>query len=341
MDDGELATRVSLRSRWMRHNTVLPIFVLIVFALSQVAWQIARSRADALSSAERIYATLVKWGADASGLIPPVDQGEIDRHVEQLWSEQGEVRVRAAHWLAARGLRETGDQIAASMTDPGTRRPCQLAHSLGKLGDDQWVDELLVAANQPYNTDLRACALIGLTDIASTRAVDALIELTRDDPSSTFAIAALGEAGDFRTLDHLRWLHDRATNEGHRHSIELAIERVELLSRPDPVPELINRVESSAIGGRVDEWALRHLARQGDHRSVEPLVDVFADPACTHRTRELLAASLLAHGDVGHDALAAVARHEILDVREVARIALSLRNTEGPGQRFATSDRER
>jgi len=310
--------------RWVRSGGVFPVLILFVFCAGQAALELGRSWAEAPSSAERIYATLVEWGADASGLVPPVDQAEIDRRIEQLWSDDGEVRVRAAHWLSARGLRDTGEQIAASMADPDTRRPCLLAHSLGKLGDDQWVDELLAAAKQPYNTDLRSCATIALTNIASTRAVDALIELTREDLFRTFAVRALGEAGDPRALAHLRWLRSRATSEGQRQTIVLAIERVELLSHPDPVPALIRRVEASATGRNIDEWALRHLARRSDPRCVEPLSQVFGEQGHGRRARELLAATVLAHGADGRAALERAARGERPDAREIAAIALSL-----------------
>lgn len=310
------------RLKRLRGGVRFPVLVLIAFSFALGAWQLAQSWGDAPSRGERIYAKLVEWGVDAQGLVPPVDQAEIDRRVEELWSDDGEVRVRAARWLAARGIRDTGGQIAASMTDPGTLRPCQLAHSLGKLGDDQWVDALLVAAKQPSNTDLRTCAAIALSDIASPRAVDALTELTREDPSRTFGVRALGEAGDPRALGHLRWLRGRAASAGQRQTIELAIERVELLSRPDPVPGLLGRLERSVSGARIDEWALRHLARRGDQRCVAPLSRMFADPGNSTRTREMLAAALLAHQSEGFDALAYAADTAGAETRGIASIAL-------------------
>jgi len=338
MDARAQSTSPQRGRRRLRSGKAFPVLILLVFCAGQAALRLSRSWADAPSSAERIYATLVEWGVDDSGLVPPADQTEIDRRVQQLWSDDGEVRVRAAHWLAARGLRDAGDQIAASMADPGTQRPCQRAHSLGKLGDDQWVDELLIAAKQPDNTDLRTCATIALTDIASSRAVDALIELTREDPSRTFGVRALGEAGDQRALDHLLWLRGQATSSGQRRAIETVIGRVEVLSQPDPASELLRRVEASAADQRIDEWALRHLARRADPRCVERLSRVFVKQHQGRRTRELLAAALLAHGSEGRHALARAARLTMPDVREIASIALSLRSQDGSARLALTSD---
>jgi len=144
------------------------------------------------------------------------------------------------------------------------------------------------------------------------------------------AVRALGEAGEPRALDHLRWLRSRATTDGQRQTIGLAIERVELLSQPDPVPDLIHLVEASAAERRIDEWALRHLARRADPRSVEPLSRVFVEQSHRRRALELLAAALLAHGGEGREALARAAQIEISDVREVASIATSLGAGVGP-----------
>lgn len=310
-------------------GAILPVLVLSVFCAGQIAWQLARNHADAPSSAQRIYAALVEWGADASDLLPPVDEPEIDRRMALLWSDDSEERVRAAHWLAARGIRRAGGQIAASMADPGTQRPCQLAHSLGKLGDDQWVDELLVAAKQPYNTDLRTCATIALKDIASVKAVGALIELVRGDPSRLLAVQALGQMGDPRALEQLRSLRSRATSEGQHRTANLAIERIELLLKPDPIPELFRRIEDSAAGGSIDEWALRQVVRRGDARCAESIARLFVVPGYSRRTRELLAAALLSCGNDGRDALARAMRDGRDEAREIASIALSLRRQNG------------
>jgi len=323
-DSGVDSRTVCRKPRGRRNGGAILVIVFIAFCVGQAALQIARSRAEAPSSAERIYAARIEWGVDAPGLVPPVDEAEVERRIAQLWSDNGEVRVRAARWLAARGIRGSGDQIAASMTDQGTLRPCQLAHSLGKLGDDQWVDELVVAAKQPSNADLRTCAAIALTHIASARAIDALIDLTHEDPSRTFAVRALGEAGDPQALEHLRSLRSRAVKPSQRLTIELAIERVELLDQPDPVPHLVRRVEQSAHGQRVNEWALRHLARRSDSRSVEPLARLLSEPDHDVRTRELIAAALLAHGGEGRVALDHIAHTTTPGMRHVASSALSL-----------------
>lgn len=330
------SNRLRRMPKFLRADAVFPILILLVFTGGLSARQLLRARADAPSSAERIYATVVEWGADASGLVPPASDAEIDRRIAQLWNSDGEVRVRAARWLSVRGLRDTGDEIAASMADPGTQRPCQLAHSLGKLGDEQWVDDLLIAATQPENMDLRTCATIALADIASPRAVDALIELTREDPSRVFAVRALGETGDRRALEHLRRLLDESRRTPNRRTIEIAIERVELLSQAHPWPDLVRRVEASADRGRIDEWALRHLVRLNDPRSIEPLARQLATPTHSRRTHELLAAALLAHGTQGQQALATASRSGAQpDVRAVAQIALGLLSQREPPSRLA------
>jgi len=186
----------SRRARATTSRVIVPLLLLLGFGAAQVARQYHQAGAQAPTSAQRIYAALVEWGADSSDLIPPVDQADIDRHLAQLRSRNGEDRVRAARWLAARGVRDAGNEIAASMLDPGTLRPCQLAHSLGHLGDERWVGELVAAANQTGNTDLRVCATMGLRSLASDQACEAIIDLARSGEAPGAAIEALGIIGD-------------------------------------------------------------------------------------------------------------------------------------------------
>lgn len=126
---------------------------------------------------QQIAAKLVSWGVAPDGMRLPVSDEAVDRHIRMLQSPIGEKRVRAARWLSARGVRRGEEAIAEAMTDPGTARPCQLAHELGGLGSNRWVDTLANAARNPSSTDLRVCATIALGKVASPKAVQALSEV--------------------------------------------------------------------------------------------------------------------------------------------------------------------
>lgn len=124
-----------------KRSGVAPLTALIAsFAIVLQAAQWRAAAEAAPSAPERIAATLVRWGVAVEGVAPPVDPEARARHEQLLSSDIGEERVRAARWLAARGVRSAGARIVDAMNDPGTMRPCQLAHSLGSLGDERWVD---------------------------------------------------------------------------------------------------------------------------------------------------------------------------------------------------------
>jgi len=320
--------RNSNRQQPKRVEIAVVTVLLVLFSGGGFALQYSRARAMEPTTAERIYATLTEWGVNTVGITPPTDASEIDRRIEQLRSDMSEQRVEAARWLASRGISEAGDEIVACLSDTRTLRPCQLAHSLGKLGGDRWAGELLAAANQTDNRDLQSCAAIGLTYLASSRAVQGLIDVTRDDPSRMFAIEALGEIGDPRALDHLRRLRERAMSPSQRRTITTAIERIGTLSQPDPIPDLLSRVTRSAQDQRIDTWALRHIARIADGRSVATLARLFKAPAISRDSRDKLAAALLSHGT---DGLAALRQARSRDsVYEVAAAAESLVQSDSP-----------
>ncbi|MCI0629509.1 MAG: hypothetical protein L0Y44_02515, partial [Phycisphaerales bacterium] len=125
-----------------RHGLRGVFVILLAFVLTMTAVQGLSELRERPNQSQRIAAIIVSWGVSPEGFRVPVEQDEIDRRVALLRSADGEQRVRAAHWLAAHGVREAGAAIVASMHDPATLRPCQLAHALGQLGDGQWTSEL-------------------------------------------------------------------------------------------------------------------------------------------------------------------------------------------------------
>jgi len=77
--------------------------------------QFVATKRAAPDTSVRIAATLVSWGLTTDGLSVEVRADEIDRHVALLRNPDGEERVRAADWLASRGVRDAGPHIAAAM----------------------------------------------------------------------------------------------------------------------------------------------------------------------------------------------------------------------------------
>ncbi|MCH7601922.1 MAG: HEAT repeat domain-containing protein [Planctomycetes bacterium] len=288
--------------------------LIAAFTLLMILGQVIATRRAAPATSVRIAATLVSWGLPIDGLSVPVSTNEIDRHVARLKSPDGEERVRAANWLASRGVREAGPHIAAAMADAGTLRPCQLAHSLGRLGDDQWTGLLVAAAKQTRNLDLGACATIALCEIASPSSVDALIDLCRAGEMRWTTLEALGRIGDSSALGFLQSVAASPRDEAERKIALLAIERIELMQRVDPVPDLVARVRKVHAGARLDSWAVRAIAKRNDVRGVPALRKALSRPQVASDDRILLAAGLLALGEDGLTAL-----REIVDAQPQSR----------------------
>lgn len=302
---------------------LVPLIALLVIGSTQIILRHLQASSDAPTIAQRIYAMLVEWGAETSDFIAPATAEEINHRFADLRSPDSETRVRAAQWLASRGVRSAGDQIAAAMADSATLRPCQLAHCLGHLGDDRWVDELVAAASQTDNADLRACATMGLRSLGSDRALDALLELVRNGAAPATAIEALGVIGDAAGLPLLRDIARSDAGEFRRKAANLAIARIEIVNAPDPIPALLQCLDQSLRADRADEWALRWLAHHRDGRVAEHLAPILRDADMAPSDRERVAAALLALGDAGRQALAEIATSGSRG-QLVAREALSL-----------------
>lgn len=279
---------------------------------------------------QQIAATLVLWGIDTAEFQLPVDPEHVEQHVALLGSDVSEQRVEASHWLAARGVRRAAPAIAAAMKDPGTLRPCQLAHDIGFLGDDRCVDDLAQAARAGDSGDLRVCAILALGELGSPKATDALIDAYRGrgDMAGALAVEALGKIADRSTLPFLQSVAKAPRSSFERRAAATAIERTETLQLPDPVPSLIAQVErSSRQGEALDVWAVRKLVGFADPRAVPTLRQTFISAPAKSAGRIVLAAALLAHGDPGAAALediAAQAPKTPTAAPTIARAALSL-----------------
>ncbi len=304
--------------------------LLAAFSLAMSLGQFIATKRAAPDTSVRIAATLVAWGLTTDGLSFGVSADEIDRHVALLRSPDGEKRVRAADWLASRGVRDAGPQLAAAMADAGTLRPCQLAHSSGQLGDERWVGTLVAAAKQPRNLDLRACATLALCEMALPSSVDALIDLGRSDSSRSMALEALGRIGDPSALEFLRSVATSPRDETEGKIARRAVERTELMQRADPVPLLVARLETFNRRGRLETWAVRALARLHDARAIPTLLDALRHPKISRNERIVVAAGLLAHGEAGSAALQQVVDNQPRSkVGRTAMAALRLIDTMG------------
>ncbi len=276
------------------------LFVLPMLVIGLI--QYAASRRRAPDESQRIAATLVSWGVGIDSLSIPVSQEEVDRHIEMLRSADSEARVQAADWLAARGVREASADIAAAMVDAGTLRPCQLAHSLGYLGDKRWANLLADATKHPSNLDLRVCATTALSKLQSPDTIDALIEVYRNGTAPTTALDALGKISDPAAMYFLRSVVEQPRSDIELTAALRAIERIEMMQEPDVAMALIQRLRSAASKGVVDEWATRKLANLGDTSAVAALGDTLRVVA-DNDSSVIVAAALLACGDAGIETL--------------------------------------
>jgi len=275
---------------------------ILVFGFAEMI----TSRRSTPDTRQQIAATLVRWGLSVDGLALPLQSAEVDRRIADLRSPNGEVRVQAAAWLASRGVRDSAGNIAAAMDDPVTRRPCQLAKSLGELGDEFWTDKLIAAVQQRANADLRVCATLALGDLQSPRAVEALIEAHRSGGMGTTALSALGRLADPTTLAFFQHVKAQSPRATERNIARTAIERITLLQQPDPVASLIQRLDEQVNQDRIEQWTVRRLAAFRDARSVPALQQAF-ERLEKHEPQVWLAAALLAQGDGGRTALAHLA----------------------------------
>jgi len=302
-------------------------FVLLLSLVSVVlgATQIVSRRWSSTNTEQQIVATLASWGFSLDGIVVPVDPAEIEEHLAELFSPISEARVQAADWLASRGIRRSAAYIAAAMDDPGTFRPCQLAKSLGSLGDNQWADKLIAATQQRSNVDLRVCATIALGELQSPRAVDALIELYRNNGAPTTALNALSRIADPTTRGFLQTVAQSPRNQSEHVLATQAIERIEVIQRSDPVAALIDRLRHQVRQGRINPWPIRRLATLQDQRAVPAMKEAFL-AADKREQRVWLAASMLVHGDIGRSVLRDLSQspEATPDAKSVAQAALNL-----------------
>lgn len=311
--------------------------IVILFCLAMSIVQFIATKRAAPDTSMRIAATLVSWGLKTDGLSLGVSADEIDRNVALLLSPDSEERVQAADWLASRGVRESGQQIATAMADEGTLRPCQLAHSLGRLGDEQWIGTLLAAAKQPDNMDLKACAKLALCELASPSSVDALIDLCRSDSSRKMTLEALGRISHPSALEFLRSVASSPRDDIERDITLRAIERIELMQQADPIPLLIERVQIFGQGDHFETWAVRTLARLHDARAIPILQHALHSLQISGDERIVVAAGLLAHGEAGTAALQQIVDSQPQsNVGRTALAALQLIDTVGDVPTFVS-----
>lgn len=299
--------------------------------------QLIASRRAAPDIGQKIAATLVRWGLSVDGMNLPVESAAVERRLADLRSPHGERRVRAAAWLASRGVRASGGDIAAAMDDPRTLRPCQLAKSLGELGDEHWTDTLVAAMRQQSNADLRVCATLALGDLQSSRTVDALTEAYRSGGMATTALNALSRLAHPASLAFFQQVRDNSPRPVERRIARQAIQRIGVLQQADPAASLIQRLDDQLRQSRLEQWTVRRIAEYRDDRSVAALRRAFPQLQ-TEEHQVWVAAALLAHGDAGRAALARLAepRPPHIPQSPVAAAALALTT---PSRAAAVPDR--
>ena len=283
-----------------RHKTrkIVALFAILTLLANLV--NSIRNRLNNPSEHQRVIATLTSWGIQNTNLKTSVSQKEKQRYINDLSSPNSEARVKAANWLAERGVRDASTYIATAMQDEQTRRPCQLAKSLGSLGDKQHADILVNATKQKDNVDLRVCATMALGELQSSDTINALIDVVRSGQASVSALRALGKIADPRSLDFLYSVAQNPRNEYEKAAALKAIEATKIMMAPDPVPLLLQKIEVAAKNRRVDGWAVRKLAMLQDYRAISALRNAYSylDEKDTDG-RIILTAGIIAHGDPG------------------------------------------
>ena len=118
---------------------------------------------------------------------------------------------------------------------------------------------------------------------------------------------ALGKIAEPSTLPFLRSVAEHPRNRDERRLALRAIEHAQIMAQSDPVPALTRRVEDSALGRFLDDWAVRKLVDRGDDRAVSVFAQAIGRHNLTEDDQIVLAAALLTLGKPGMTALRSAA----------------------------------
>jgi HEAT repeat protein len=130
----------------------------------------------------------------------PTTQSE-SQLVKQLKADDKEVRWSAAEKLSYSANKDVVLALIAAMNDKsGTRRVCVMAQALGHLKDPRALSALTQAAFDPYNRDLRLCAIRSIGMIGDRSAVPDLIRALKQNNTPIQTANTLARLGDSRAV---------------------------------------------------------------------------------------------------------------------------------------------
>lgn len=251
-------------------------------------WENHRSRPARLVGRFEYYLARWKPGLGVASGKP------VAALIAELGSEQPVRRWQAAKRLGDCAAEVATPALIAALGDEqGTQRTCQIAHNLGRIGDRRAVPALIRAIDHPSNRDLRVCAAMALGDIGDQRALEPLISAYRER-SSWMALHSVAYLGDPRAAPFLESVA-RSTRDGmHKHTAEHGLLLLDLLGSADPAGALVAALPS--LPRRSQIWAIGHLVRMNDGRTIEPLCRLASDGQRVEEVRICAAAALATFG---------------------------------------------
>ena len=229
--------------------------------------------------------------------------------VHQLKAYDKETRWTAAGKLSYSANKDVVLALIEAMSDKsGTQRVCVMAQALGHLKDPRALGALTQAAFDPYNRDLRLCAIrsigmIGdksavpdlitalkqnntpvqtantLARLGDARAVRPLIEAAGNDVIRPWMIRALGELGSAEAVVYLtgELKRESATSNGKQDElIKEALWKISVLGQPDTASALSQVLLNNAETNK-RKWAAYRLGEQRDVNSVYNLISSLQD----------------------------------------------------------------
>jgi len=176
-----------------------------------------------------------------------------------------EARVDAARELARwRDRASVGELVAAMRDGSGVRRPCQIAHSLGRIGDPAALPALQEALDHPNNADLRACAAIAIGRIgdASTLAflLDRITDPELSEGAQASALIAVWDIASPSAIPDLRRIATTHPRDDLREMAAAGARALGCLNAAAPTEALLEELVRNRPWVR-SGWILRQIER--------------------------------------------------------------------------------
>ncbi len=215
------------------------------------------------------------------GGVSEASLSAVERQRLQTILRQGapEARVEAARELARwRDQASVGELVRSMQDGSGVRRPCQIAHALGRIGASEALPALREALDHPDNTDLRACAALAIGEIEDAAALPFLLDrIEREALSSgarASAVFAIWDIADPRALPDLKRIAGHHIDPDTRRLAASAARALACLEAKEPTRALLEELVSDAPWVRSD-WVLRQLKRTWAGPSSSPALNAF------------------------------------------------------------------